>query len=153
MTFVTKFCGSPGTDISHLCPSKFLLKETGKTASDQMKKMIRKMGGVLADQGRLRFDQKQYTFAITNLIFNSIQTDHWAGTSHTRRKKLDFHGVLLTVTKRGGNLTCYLIRFSNANRKDKDTVILEILQTLEVNFHKKIEIIIGQFGIINRNFG
>lgn len=58
MIFVSQFFGCPATDINHLCPSKFILKETGRKASEEMKEKIKKIGGVLAEQGRLRFDIK-----------------------------------------------------------------------------------------------
>lgn len=37
---------------------------------------------------------------------------------------------MLTITKLDGTLQCYLLRFSNSNRKDKDTVTSEITETL-----------------------
>ena len=136
MEFVANFHRGSVNNAKYLCPSKHLLKKTGEEECNKLKKIINCVGSQLADRGLL-----------------SIQSDHWSGTALTRKTKLNFHGIILGLTRLDGSIQPYLLRFSYATRKDDQSVKAEINETMKVSCMKQLFIEffhIGYMYVISR---
>ena len=92
------------------------VRKAMKESSEIMKRQIKELGPKLCRDGR---------------VF--LAMDHWYNNVGSYEDSNSYHGICLLIRKTDGTLVDYILRFSSADFKDKETISREFEETLNVS--------------------